>query len=290
FPSSFANFVRCCMKDFEDNNNEFSKGSIFESARFLKSASMKAPLYYLSDTLFEDEFGTLEHIDTKDFVQLYKPLDIAVVFSLLYITRRAERMISEHDWSIMVEPLVLRTELGALVGKAIPGIGISLGLLAGAMRSLALATFLAHDEKGFGQYRRALKISKLPYDQTHELERWGCCHPQVCSSMLVTYGFRSQYATGIYNGLAEGWTSKDDHSPGNDLAYKTKLVEKWTEALLETGLAPDITHNSDLYPSQGALAKLKEQVQHIKQKGPQSLWLMKRKEDVTPELTPKLCK
>lgn len=285
-PSTFTTFVRSCVKDSQENNNQYSKSSVFEASRFLKSPSMTAPLYFLSTLLFPEEVESADYISAKDFLNWYRPLDLAVIFSMVYVCRRAERMVNEQDWGFLVEPLTLRCELGACVGHSMENIGISMGLLSGTLRSLGLATFLIHDEKGFGQYRRQLKTSNQAFDLGHENERWGCDHPQVCSSILINFGFSSQFAHEVYDGLISGW----DGAPANKTAsFKTKIVECWTDALMKTGQQPNITHSGDYYPKEKDLGRLKMQAGKIVS-GNLCRWITKKKEDVSPELTPKLFK
>jgi hypothetical protein len=57
----------------------------------------------------------------------------------------------------------LHAQIGGYVGQALPRIGLSWGILLGAVRHLAWGPFVVADKKVFTGYRRSIKIAKKSF-------------------------------------------------------------------------------------------------------------------------------
>jgi hypothetical protein len=284
-PASFITMVRSCTNASLSGKTEIDGAVSFELKRFLKTDSMRAPFYYYIKTFKPDKLDLVGEL-TEKTSELFTPFEVGSILPILYIFRRAQRMISEDEWKYLVKDFNLRTELALHIGLSISNIGAGIGILAGSIRYLAMATFLIHDPKGYAEYRRLLKSKKLNYDYSWEQARWGCTHLQVASNLIVRMGFQSKIAQSINTGL-----EADELKPSlksDYIAYGVKLIEVWSNALIESGKIPNISHDGDFYPLKEQMNRLIEQAELTLKSGSQYTWLEKVKEDITKDSTPEL--
>lgn len=284
-PASFITLVRTCMNSYENKDNKIEPAVAFELKRFIKSDSMRAPLYFYIKT-FKPELLDLTKDFSKNCTSMFKADEIAAVLPILCIFRRAQRLISEEDWKFIGPSLETKSEIGLHIGMAIPKVGAGFGLITGVIRYLGLMTFLIHDKKGFGEYRRHLKLKKLPYEYEYEISRWGCTHVQVAVNLLVGMGYPSKLAQAVQEGLeAEELKKELKKTP---LAYGIKVTEIWADALVDTGSLPGSSHDGEYYPMKDEMDKMNELVALSLENGTQYAWLSKVKENINQDETPEL--
>jgi len=92
-------------------------------------------------------------------------------------------------------------QVGVHLGRNVEKIGIARGLLAGGLRSLALATIARKDTKTFREYRRIVHKKNVLFDIPAEQRLWGCNHLQVSAVILQGFGFGVSAAKGLGVGL-----------------------------------------------------------------------------------------
>ncbi|MBX7137976.1 MAG: hypothetical protein K1X83_08335 [Oligoflexia bacterium] len=280
-PSSFTSCIHFLKKDFEATGL-MGPRSKFALNRLLRSDIFRAPMYYGTCTFFHEEMEHYEHVDAPVFAELMGLDGVIVATSLLYLYKRLKRNSDQTEWAHLAKNILLDAELGGHLGRAIPAIGFTLGLMVGGIRQVSLGTFLGVDKKNFTAYRRKTKGA---FDMTTEVAHWGCNHAQVGSLLLQAVGMGVSQVDGLITGLDPSITNADSLAPD---ALKVRLVSIWIEALRTTGAPPDMVHNSKYYPLKKDLDRLLAKVEETRLHGTAFGWLERGKEDVTPEKTPQL--
>ncbi len=283
-PSSFSSTIRGVLTDWE-RTKTISHGNRFQMLRLLNTGSVKAPLFYAAQTFIEDKIQDRDFIASEDFLSLFEPIDLCALIGMIYLYRRAKRIVVEDEWPFVGNPTSLSTELAGHIGFAIPAIGCSVGILGIGLWNLSYAAFASHDKKGFIEHRRALKIKKITRNEEMEMERWGCCAYQIATVLAQALGLGIQFSEAMTKGLSpDTRTSKTLEKE----AYRFSIVQLWAEALETTGKIPNIAHKAEFYPSKGAVTLLEEKVASLTSAGSPYGWLDRGKEDISPELTPML--
>lgn len=283
-PSSFSSTIRGVLTDWE-RSKAISNGNRFLVLRLLKTASVKAPMYYAASTYLPEKVEDRPYIAPEDFLSIFSPVEVCSLVGLVYLYRRAKRTCAEDEWPFVAGPTQLATDLGGHIGFAIPAIGGSVGALGLGLWQLAYAAFLMHDKKGFVEHRRALKLKKINRSEEMEMERWGCCAYQIATVLAQSLGMGVQFAEVMTRGLSPDTRT---NSSLDKEAYRFSIANIWIESLMTTGKIPNIAHKGEFYPSKGAVSSLEEKTAEIKSSGSPMAWLDRGKDDVTPELTPQL--
>lgn len=284
-PASFNTLVRTCISSYENKNDIIEDAVAFELKRFLKSDSMKAPFYFYIKTIKPELLEKTADF-SKNCREMFSASEIASVLPILYLYRRAQRLISEDDWRFIGPNLIKKSELALHIGLAINNIGAGFAFIAGAIRYISMMTFLVHDKKGFGEYRRHLKLKNLPFDMEYEISRWGCTHEQVAVNIIVSMGFPSKIAQSMQKGLEAQELNKELKK--DKIAYGIKLIEVWSDSLVETGNLPDIQHDGDFYPLKESMERMNQRVALTLTQNTQFAWIDKVKDNVNQDETPEL--
>jgi len=284
-PSAFTSCVHFLRKDCESSSGMLSAGSKFALGRLLKSEFFRGPLYYGAETFFSEELEQCDRLDADTFADLFGADGLAITVSLLYLYRRLQKDCDPTEWELLSQHVMIESELGAHIGKAIPNIGFPLALLVGGMRHLSNAIFLAADKKNFVAYRRARNKNPNRFDMDYEYKTWGCNHAQVAAILLQAVGLGVNLVDALLGGLNPVELPFDQIEPG---ALKVKLTTLWIQSLRETCSQPDMTHIGKYYPLKQDLEALVQKAEAVKASGSKYKWLTRGKEDVSPEKTPKL--
>ncbi len=282
-PSSFTSCIHFLRKDCEEHGGILSQGSKFSLSRLLKSGFFSAPMYFGAETFFEEEVKSCDRIDASTYADLYGTDGLAIAISLLYLFRRVQKNCDETEWSLIAQQVMVDSEFGAHVGKAIPAIGYPLGVLVGAIRPLASAMFLGIDKRGYIEYKRHRNKEKLSFDMPLEAKTWGCNHAQLGALLLQAVGLGVTLVDALVLGLDPDLKPYDQYEPN---ALRVKLTTLWIDSLKTTGAPPNMTHLGKYYPLKGDLEKLLQKTEMIRAAGSKHRWLEKTKEDIGPEKTP----
>lgn len=277
-PSSFTSTIRGLTKD------ETSAQNIrWQLRRLLRSDSVRAPFYFAARTFKKEKLPANAHLNPDALLDVFLPREVAAIVALLYLYRRAKKLCDPKEFELLTGDLAVRSEAGGFLGMSMPNIGFTLGLLAGTARPLALAAFLLHDEKGFSEYRRRLKVTSAICDLPAEVQRWGCSHNQVASSLLIKLGFTSDTAESVHLGFGMKELKDEKSHMG---AYAVKCTEVWTNAVLKTVKPPDIVHSGNFYPLKEDLAVLLQHAKELSERGSQYTWLEKKRSDLPAGTVP----
>ena len=276
-PSSFTTTIRYLVTDHQ-KQAPLSGPSRHNALRLLKSGSVQAPFYYATLSFFADRYTSPKDLTPEKILEIYRPIDIAAFLGLIYLYRKAKRMVPEDQWSYIAQACGGQTDAGVHVGFAMQPIGLAVGALCGGLPGVALAMFMKHDAKGFKEYRRHLKATGVFYDHEVERSRWGCTSAQIASAWVQLIGLGINESEAFVRGL-ECVTPNGEGL--NDDQYRWFITRRWLEAIMTTGDIPNITHKGKYYPMKEALERLRENTRGLLENGAKSPWLEKGKEDLT---------
>lgn len=283
-PNSFSSTIRALLLD-QERGKGLTNGTRFLILRLLRSAGVRSPVYFATLTYQEEMIDGVPYIAPEDFLELYSPAEIGAVVGLIYLYRKAKRIVSPEEWPHIAGPLQTCVEMGGHVGYIIPPIGPVVGMLSSGLRYIAVAAFLSHDKQGFVEYRRHLKQKNLRFDEGQEMARWGCTSTQIGAVFLQSLGFGIPLAEAFTRGL-----SPDTRASAtlDREAYRFAINEMWLDSLLKDATVPDIAHRVEFYPTKTAGSKAIEKATRVRSSGSAHSWLNKVKEDIQPDTTPQL--
>ena len=216
------------------------------------------------------------------FLSLYKPEELAAIIAMILLKKRAKRICHAEEWSYIFSALQNSIDIGAMLGKTIPAVGIYNGVMMGGLRPLAWSTFVKRDLKGFKNYRRHLKQNQLSYDLHLEQKTWGCIHPQIASIISQSYGFGSEFAEGVFISASSSTEGAD-----NPLTMALRVADLWIGSLFARGSPPEESVGDQFVIRDDQLESFVSAVSEIQGREDTSdWWLSRSSSDISPEKTP----
>jgi len=277
-PSSFSTAIRTLRTNNPDGaGNGFDKNSRFMADRLIKSPTLKAPVHFAACMLAPDKVTPDAPVSDAVLLNSLTPHEVASVLGMIYTYRRVKRLCEGQLWDNLAKEMHAQSDIGIRLGKCIPRIGTSVGIVLGSVRWLAMALFLSRDEKGFRAYRREVNAKNKYHDLDGEMKIWGCDHIQIASKILQTLGFGLPFAAGFSFGLTSTNHTELESDPEY---YRWYCATLWIEALRKHGKAPDMTHKGAYYPLKEHLDTLGLAVREINSGGSKFNWLGKEKQDL----------
>jgi len=167
----------------------------------MSSPKIRALFYAACLHLHPEKLETKEPITPIGLLEKLGPDSICSVLAIRYLTNKIEAQCNEKIWLVLSQEFRAQLQVGIHVGRQIPSLGAARGLLAGGLRSLALAVMVRKDNKLFREYRRVIHRKNVLFDIPTELELWGCNHLQISAVILQSFGFGISAAKGLGVGL-----------------------------------------------------------------------------------------
>jgi hypothetical protein len=279
-PSFLSSALRMVRIDNERNYGVLGKGSKFIVERLVRTPSMKAPILYAGLTFHPDQLKIDSDLTADLLGEVYGGSELVAMIGLLYYFRRLQKSCSSPEWEVLNNSLQRDCEIGGHVGKAIPRIGVAIGLIAGIAPHLSSAMLLAQGRDRFMDYRSDLLKRKLPFDFERETAIWGCNHLQLLSMMLVSFGMSSQSAEAFCRGLYRPY---EEISSLPLMAGAVTAAGFWIASLSMYGRFPEVTHTGDYYPLEKDTRDLLVKVKLLRDSGSQHNWLAKMSKDLPKE-------
>ena len=271
-PSSFTTAIRQLKTD-ADKGGVVSRPTAFQANRLCHSPSLSASLLAAGKIYFPEK----NIIDDTKLVSSVPPDALAGLLGTAFYYCKAKKLAADDEWAQYAKVVPNRIEVGGIVGKTIPRIGLTRGLFSASFDTIALTAFHLHDKKGFTEYRRYLKNKSKREDIAYENDRWGCTRYNVASILIQALGFGIDFANSYAVGMLA--TDGEEKSLAGD-AYCFRITKVWTDALEDTGKEPDRAMRVEYYPESAELAVLKECSARLKANPTTSSWLDKTKKDV----------
>ena len=271
-PSSFTTAIRQLKAD-TDKSQPLSRATAFQAARLCNSPSLSAALLAAGKTFFPEINLTAE----SPLVTTLPPEAISGLISTAFFYFRGRKLAAEEEWVQYSKIVPIRVELGGIIGRTIPRIGVTRGVLGATFDTIALTAFHLHDKKGFTEYRRYLKNKGKREDTAYENDRWGCNRYYVASILIQAMGFGVDFANSYATGMLAGDTEEKNLATES---YCFRLLKVWLDSLESTGTEPDRSIRVEYYPQTAELTILRDRAQKLKSQPPTSSWLDKTKKDV----------
>ena len=290
-PGVFSSTVRNLKNDQQNNfvNNQpclrpITKYLVCQTFRGKKLLAM---FYKSFEQLYPEKLNDSDRITPGYIFSHYQPLDIAGLFGVYYLYRRALQRCPGKQETIqsVIPEFEFDSQIGASIGAAIPAIGIGTGLLTGSMQHLATLLLYLHNQEAFDRYSTASK--NCTDTQPLEMELFGCTTLQIASVLLSLLGFGVQICEQYMHALEIKPTLSTLQKTQNRNGENPVLFTKMWITCLRNNLEQPFDHMP------GAFYPLLEERQKLTKKTQEILngskhWIHCTPEDISPELTPKL--
>ncbi len=170
-------------------------------------------------------------------------------------------------------------EICSILGQTVNYVGAPNGMLMGAIRFLAYAHFALADIDGFKTLRRKNEKKCILFDLAEEQRRWGCNHLHIASALLTSFGYGVIPAMGV--GLADVDRPLDEFDELTaERLFCWRVALNLATTFHETGQAPAVKEDSDLYVPPEQAAALKGTIWSVLRDGSRITWLTKGKDDL----------
>jgi len=282
-PLAFPVAVRSLMADAKTKEGIIRPVTKYQVARVLRGPNFKAMLYYATELVSQDTLKGSLALTVGDLMDLFSPMDLASLLSC-YVTNRLASKIAPKELKDAIRPALAReTQVGALVGVAIPSLGIAGGLLWGSSRHIAHMLMSSDDPQRYIKWQKAAVGQNIATQAKLEHETWGCTSAQVASMVLAAMGLGKETAAlleraGAYEGPVTSIVETD--------LQRFRLAVLWFDCFasgkkqpIEKLPAKNFPFDSDRAKVNSALAKIDVS---------QPAWLERAAADISTTKTPQL--
>lgn len=284
-PTSFTTVIRHLMNEHSAGLARTAGLNRNFALRLLKTPSLLAPI-----RSFCSQYGVARgdlpqyEPSPEELIEMFSPYELAFVFGLVYVTRRAKSLCNSDEWAYLSEPMAYDLDAAVALGRVIPAIGAGTALIEASASSLGKMAFLRNDVKKFTEYRRILKRTGSAYDYDEENARWGCVHSQIASVVLQLLGFGVTRS----NALATALTSASESGTSEEVAMirDFRMARLWRESVMSTGAAPTGAIQSMYYPKKSELEEALESVKNNRMRPAAESWLFQGKDSFEPQEKP----
>lgn len=276
-PNTIATCIRALRKDVVENAGHLSPVSDYCVSILLRGQNIRAALYFAAKRYRPERVPPFPTLPPRSFLEIFSLDELSYLIGILFAFRRIKAGCSAEPFLAYSRQLHLLADIGALVGSAIPKIGLGRGLLMGSLRHLACAMFLGIDEKGFAKHRRVVRIENTLFNSEAEFATWGTTHAHIGSYVVQLLGLGVEEASVFSRAVVP---ALDPASVGTPDLYTARIALTWIEAFYSTGLPPSIIHRGEYYPLAQELEKIQRDIREISPPGTPSQWLTKNRSDL----------
>jgi hypothetical protein len=223
-----------CVRDLRAIPEGSSRKKMLESSSVItlfRSESFKTVIFHAAKALYGEGVGK-KPMNGADLIQLFAPDELASVVAATHLHRLAGKKVAPKIWNDVVEEVNFQMQTGILVGTAVPAISRAVGLLMGAVRTIAFSLVASSEDTKFRGFRRELVRQDKLFDISGELATWGCHHLQVAALVVQSLG----YGIGPATGIAASEMPTADEGP---VAFQWYAARRWIESMLEEEKAPE---------------------------------------------------
>ena len=285
YPSSFTSVIRLLNHDRSQNTASLSDITRFLLGRLLRSSTIQASYYYAVRAFRPERLAVgPQKFTLADFIDSFTGEEHAVMLTCIYLFRTS-RLRCKPGALDKIQPRLFRhSDLGFLVGSAIPTIGAARAMLFSSMRVFALIPFIKFDAIKFGDYWIHLHKQGARYtDPVYEFDAWECNSSQIAVLLSQQFGFGVQRSVDLMYALSVSGSITQGEAGVRSL----KFADIWINSLLRTGGTPDIPLPPEFYPDRLSLEALIERASlAVNATAPH--WLIRTKHDISPEKAPEL--
>ena len=286
FPPSFQQCIRALRQNHLSNLQKASAGLDHTSMqlllRLLNSKTLKACFYFAMLNYYGDTIHRQDRLDTKGIVSPFGPGSLASILALVYLNKYSRRLVKE-GWEAFSRRIQESSEIGGLLGQAVPSLGFDASIFIGPMRHIALAAVLSQKSKVHLEYKRHLNKIQLPYDSAWEIDKIGCTLGQIGSILIQNSGFGIPYA----NAFFEGTSARFDEVISPE-ASAFRMVAVWSESILLGCSIPRVEGEDEYAMEEYQMRNLLTNAEEIRENGSKYSYLNRSKDDLNPAQTPLL--
>jgi len=287
--SSCIRIIREAERAFQANPTQDISGITQGAALTLinMSPSLKALFYFAASHFYPDSAKKVVKPTVRDVLKLFSSAEIAGILGVSYLYRRLEKVCDREELERLRPLLLVHMEIGGLVGETLNYVGRGYGMLAGAVRYVALGTFTVAHLEEFKKYRRKVAAEERLFDLAAEEERWGCNHLQIASLLVQSLGFGVPAGFGLVLANAAGSPLDlvEERAQDDEVrCWRAAMI--WTESLHRAGTPPPgfDDENNEMYLEPSSVEVLREHVTRISRDGSSFQWLLRRRSDVPTEV------
>jgi hypothetical protein len=182
---------------------------------------------FIFDAAQPTVLGTRDNIVTAaQAIESLGHRSCATVVAINYTVRTVLRLRPTIAWEKILREMAASAEVGAIIGRRIPSLGVEGGVLVGAARSAALCFLLVNFPKEFKKWWIS---SGAKPNRKVELDLFGCEAYQISAFILQQLGFGTAVALGVSVGMSSEDVKDHVKYPKNVLRWKAGY--HWVEAL-----------------------------------------------------------
>lgn len=284
-PNIFTATVRLLISDHSKNSQVTRPATKYITGLSMRGSKVLAMLYYASQQFKPGKIDDRKRVSVGDLIGLYQPFDLAVLYGTFLLYRRAIRglELSRSEFQIFVPGFEAESQIGGLVGAALPRIGVGSGLLAGTVHHIAKLMLAVNQSAEVEKYNKYLAGNKLCWDLTYEFGKFGCTTLQIATLLLIRVGFPRRFAE-TYIGALDEDTGLGDFTSG--ILYPLFYGRIWIDGLVKSEKSVLSTMPQDYLPSASAESWMTAEIQDILA-GKKS-WIARESSDLSPTKTPGL--
>ncbi len=255
----------------------------YQVGRMVRGPNFKSVLYYFTDLVARKEISSRSRLTVGEMLDLFKPTEIGAFLLTAALTRIA-RSIAPPELLREVRPHLAReAHIGALVGIAVPHLGLAPGILWGALPHVAHILMSMDDPILYRTWRRSAVVASTSEKSRREFEVWGCSSAQVCALLMANLGFSRQTACAFE--LAARYHGPLGYLKEGELQrFRAALL--WLETLVNGQVEPNESLPAHLYPFQETKAQAQTLLAEFTLHEP--AWIERSVRDISPERTPSL--
>ena len=279
-PGLFGSTIRTLLAD-QAKGGTLSAGGRHGLKTLFKGPSMKSAVYHAALTYRPERLEQDSFQKASNLVKVFNPEELATIIAILFAYKKVHKICQKYDlpWKERYDEMCRDIDLGALIGEALPNLGLSWGMLIPCINHMSFAMMMDADQKASREYKLHLKNENLDSDPNMEFELWGCTHGQVCSSMVQKLCVGTEISEAMLQGFQIGYREQQLKDM-NEL--KIQVCKIWIDELVSTKAIPDMPHRGEFYPKTDALEKLLSLATPIASGGSPHEWLSKTAEDINP--------
>ena len=273
-PSFVSSFIQKLQRE-SNANNGLSPVSFQFLRQLAGTENIRRSLYLAAQTYRSAQVPADVPFYSQGLLKVFQPDELATIFSVLLLARKLSKTLPPKDQKAFLYSLMAEADAGGMIGDAISGIGLSLGILTGAFHSIGEFLMASLDADGWDQYQKHLAGTALPWDYEVEVGLWGCSHLQLAAAALQIVGITSERCLALYSGLAnpEGASSTETGSQAIQTLTRVQVAWAWIDDMLRHARKPNTTGLiTEFVPKAFKLEELFRTVLAIQTEGSSFCW------------------
>lgn len=276
-PSRLSQAITILEKNHLENlltgQNLVSAESLKSIGLIDKTASLKIPLYFAASKLYPEKFKAAEDDTIKAIISVLEPGLFAALVATIFLFRRVNKLATNHpSWETLSKAFLANTEIGFILGSAIPQVGAADGVLIGGIRFAALASFMLRSSEHYEK----IKKNKHKPDVQNEMQTFKCNHCQISAIILQSLGFSGStfdYSKALNFTNTELLTDKRLNSWRTAINIIDSIKEK-SYQLKDSSLKRSFRDNTASH-----LENLQTQILHVLKNGSSFTWITRNSHD-----------